>query len=366
MKSSDVFIDVPVNFPPHFQRHGRSMSESIVSLYATTNSRRVALGDDATEAVTTSTTTAAGRGRSASISEIGSCKTTPERPPRPRYGLFESPRTKRAGIVCPTSPPRADILAEALSHVPDEAEKVFRPVTARHDSNASSVRIVPPRMAWNIQESMASSPSAMLPAIPRSRAGSAGSTTATTPMEPPPERKLSAASSSSIPFVIAMGSPHNPAIIAPVASMPPSSCSITRNAPLKISTSRVGVGGTMASCTPVTSPISPTNTSRLEPPATVPGTKPTLVASVAPGRKFSLSRKHDEQVPAPPRTPSHSRNISGSSIRTAIRLPKTRDKERDAHKMRKDSISMPQPLGSPFAVDRSVSEATAVSRHLGE
>jgi hypothetical protein len=49
------------------------------------------------------------------------------------------------------------------------------------------------------------------------------------------------------------------------------------------------------------------------------------------------------------------RNVSGGSVRTAIRLPKTREKESvtNAHKMRKDSIGMPQTLGSPFVFERS-------------
>jgi hypothetical protein len=47
--------------------------------------------------------------------------------------------------------------------------------------------------------------------------------------------------------------------------------------------------------------------------------------------------------------------VSGASIRTAIRSPKTREKEKESHKMRKDSIGMPQLLGSSFGLERSVS-----------
>jgi hypothetical protein len=45
------------------------------------------------------------------------------------------------------------------------------------------------------------------------------------------------------------------------------------------------------------------------------------------------------------------------SIRTAIRLPKTREKEKEVHRMKKESISMPRPLGSPFEMERSMSRA---------
>ncbi|KAH7095175.1 hypothetical protein FB567DRAFT_21922 [Paraphoma chrysanthemicola] len=351
---SDMFTNVPRDFLPSFQRHGRSMSESVISQYATAKSHDVFSGYEDSESVPMTKA-----GRSASISEMGRGRTTPERPPRPRYGLFESPSVKRTEILRPSSPPRADVVAEALRHAPRQEVNIPDPLMSRHDSNTPAVLTAPPIMARYAQETTASSPSPMPLATHRSRAGSTGSSAAYNPVEAPSERKLSATSASSIPFVIGMGSPHNPAIVSPIGIMPPTSCSITRNAPLKLNTSRAGVGGTMASCTPVTSPVSPTNTSMLEPPAKVSATKPTSVNPAALSRKFSLSRKHDEQTPASPRTPSHSRNVSGSSIRTAIRLPKGRDKERDAHKMRKDSIGLPQPLGSPFAVDRAASEASA-------
>lgn len=101
----------------------------------------------------------------------------------------------------------------------------------------------------------------------------------------------------------------------------------------------------MASTTPGTTPVSPTEISWPEPPA----------KSTAPKRKFSLSRKQEEQLPASPRTPSHSRNVSGSSVRTAIRVPK-REKEADAQRVRKDSIGMPRPLGSPFDMEGGARE----------
>jgi hypothetical protein len=113
-----------------------------------------------------------------------------------------------------------------------------------------------------------------------------------------------------------MGSPHNPALSNP-ASPPP-----TLLPPLI--TSLVGVGGTMASSTP----ISPT-----EP---VPLVQP---------RKLSFSRKYTEDQG--PRTPSHSRSGSAGSIRTAIRLPK----REEAQRVRKESIGVPRMLESPFGVE---------------
>jgi hypothetical protein len=110
-----------------------------------------------------------------------------------------------------------------------------------------------------------------------------------------------------------MGSPHNPALSNP-ASPPP-----TLLPPLI--TSLVGVGGTMASSTP----ISPT-----EP-----------VALVQP-RKLSFSRKYTEDQG--PRTPSRSRSGSAGSIRTAIRLPRREEVAR----VRKESIGVPRMVGGGF------------------
>jgi hypothetical protein len=113
-------------------------------------------------------------------------------------------------------------------------------------------------------------------------------------------------------------------------------------------TPRMGVGGTMASSTPVTSPVSPTDMSMLEPPLRSASTKPVLIPQT---RNPSFSRKRED----PPKTLSHSRNASGASIRTAIRLPKPGEKEKESYKMRKDSIEMPHPLGSCFGLERSMS-----------
>lgn len=36
-------------------------------------------------------------------------------------------------------------------------------------------------------------------------------------------------------------------------------------------------------------------------------------------------------------------------------MPKAREKDADAHRLRKDSIGMPRPLGSPFDMERAMS-----------
>ncbi|CAO2656324.1 Nn.00g051270.m01.CDS01 [Neocucurbitaria sp. VM-36] len=358
----DLLTNFPLSTPAAPQRHDtqRSMSESIIQLYTAprTPERSITVQENATPA--SNRNAVVFRGRSASASDASKNKIMPERPPRPQYGLFDSSAAVDTDPSQISSPLQVDVLAEALRHSPVQDTAIVRPLMQRNDSNSSSVRMAPASIAKDFRDRSASSPSPFSPTVQRSRAGSTGSTTGNFPNQSAstPERKLSVASSSSIPFVIAMGSPHNPALITPTTSMPPTACSITRNAPLTInsSISRAGVGGTMASSTPVTSPISTTGAPRLEPPPKPSSTIPVASTSAVQVRRPSLSKKQEDQNPRPLRTPPHSRNVSGSSIRTAIRLPKTRDKEKEeAHKMRKDSISMPRPLDSPFGVERSTS-----------
>jgi hypothetical protein len=75
-------------------------------------------------------------------------------------------------------------------------------------------------------------------------------------------------------------------------------------------------------------------------------------------RTMSLPFK-ENVVPNTRRLPAHSRNASTSSIRTAIRLPKGKAKEVEAHRIQKGSISKPVPLESPFDIDRSVANTPA-------
>ncbi|XPS68228.1 hypothetical protein M3J07_000513 [Ascochyta lentis] len=154
-----------------------------------------------------------------------------------------------------------------------------------------------------------------------------------------PERGLSVTSDTGIPFVIAMASPHNPAIAVAAKNMP-----VTR--PHKSSsTSQAGVGGTMASSTPLSSPTSVESSP--------PGFTKSPNATTGHNRKLSLSfRKQDNDSPA---TPTHVRSLSSGSIRTAIRWTRgaSRDNENENQvQLRKDSVGMPQPLGRPFKVDQ--------------
>ncbi|KAH3906473.1 hypothetical protein HBH56_204410 [Parastagonospora nodorum] len=331
IKFGELLTSFPLGAAATPQKHKRSMSESTVPSYPAAG-LPVQLS------------------RSASLSESNRGRVTPDRPPRPQNSLFESPRFRRTAIFRP-SHSQADGPTEApISPLPATAAQAS---LSRRNSNASTVRIAPPHTALETQDGIARSPSPSSHAALRPRAGSASSAMAITP-EPvgtSQERKLSAALNSSIPFVIGIGSPHNPAFVAPAITMQPTPCSITRNAPLKINpaTSRVGVGGTMASSTSVSSPISPTDTSMLEPSFSLASTKPVPVPQT---RKLSFSRKRED---APPKTPPHSRNVSGGSNRTAIRLPRTRERDVEARKMRKDSIGMPQPFGDPFGFERSMS-----------
>lgn len=326
------------------------MSDSIIHLYTAprTPEKTFELSEHAPPA--SNRKAVVFRGRSAS--DASKDKTPPERPPRPRYGLLES--LASAGKVAsslPDSPQAetslpADVMAEILRQSSEQHASIAQQSQDEQKPNPFSLTDTQER--------------AINPTL-RPRAGSVGSNTSHLPIQhaPSSERQPSVSSGSNIPFVIAMGSPHNPALITPTTSVPPTACSITRNAPLTInsSISRTGVGGTMASSTPVTSPVATTGGPMLEltPKAssnTVPAT------SAAPTRRPSLNKKQDDQGPRTPRTPSHSRNVSSSSIRTAIRLPKNREKDREeAHKMRKDSISMPRPLGSSFGVPRTASTA---------
>ncbi|OCL04720.1 hypothetical protein AOQ84DRAFT_380290 [Glonium stellatum] len=95
-----------------------------------------------------------------------SSKMTPERPPRPRYGLYDSPKSSTASV-----PIKMDVMAEAERHSPFRA----------HSRSASSLSMT--------RRSQTQSPS-QLPRNP----------------------VTGVVDTSKIPFVIAMGSPHNPAL----------------------------------------------------------------------------------------------------------------------------------------------------------
>lgn len=116
----------------------------------------------------------------------------------------------------------------------------------------------------------------------------------------------------------------------------------------------------MASSTPLTSPVEPTDASQSSASAfgsAIPVAK--SVSSRAPStthsrntsvNSASVPNKKDSDTNAGARTGGHSRNVSGSSIRSAMQLPSSLMKGKG--KARKESISHPRPLASPFAIDR--------------
>ncbi|KAF1946752.1 hypothetical protein EJ02DRAFT_393918 [Clathrospora elynae] len=311
-----LITELPLSTPAVPKRHvshKRSMSDSILQLHtaSTTSEMSRAVADGSARS---NRKTVENRGQSASAS-------APERPPRPPGRLL----------------------------------------------NSAKVCIAPPPPEKDTHERAASYPALMTPAILRARAGSVASNMDNAPMQtsPPSECKLSSASNSGITFVIAMGSPHNPALISPSAVMSPTICSITRNAPLIIPpTSKTCVGGTMASSKPATSPVPEMmDNFRPEPPPKQSEVRSVRSVFAVPTRTNSLgSKKWGDHAERVLHNPSHSRHVSESSIRTTVRLSKTRDAEKEMHRVRKDSIGMPRSLGGPFGMERSTSLNPEVQR----
>ncbi|KAF2121872.1 hypothetical protein BDV96DRAFT_593831 [Lophiotrema nucula] len=379
-KFGEMATNFPLSTPAAPKRHDtqRSMSDSIIQLYTAPRT------PDWAPVVTTDAikeedhkSSAASRGRSVSVNDANNGKTTPERPPRPRYGLFESPRDPgRAGDTerLPT-PPRLDVLAEAMRNSPDRLKHDPQPAPECKLTNPSVLPLVeapPPLQPAELRglsnsnlsrTGSAGFGSAIPPPLPlRQRAGSSGSSTTALPRPAPPQRKDSTGSGANIPFVIGMGSPHNPALITPTTSVSPTACSITGKSASKVQspTSRAGVGGTMASSTPLTSPVSPTDTSRPNqfssalPVAKGSSSKP---ATTTHGRNSSLTGPLPRSwtiSETMPRSAPHSRTPSASSIMSALQLPNALMKGKG--KARKDSISHPTPLASPFDIDRTTQE----------
>ena len=292
MSNNAPLPPLPLGSPTPLLRHKRSKSDSVIRSYATSISPEWFSPSKQKHGGCRDATT---RARSASFSMLNKGRATPERPPRPLFRLFESPHFNTDAIANPNSPPTSEVLPQAVDQPTHQQTRIQSRTRSRNSSNASSVQAAPPQRVNETPEPVTDSTSPVPPAVHLLRAASNGSTTAITQ---PPERKLSAASSSSIPCVIGIPSPHNPTLIAPTAITAPTACSITRYAPLKIvpPTAR----GTMASTTSVTSPVDPS------------------AAFTTPRSRFSLSRRQDEE----PRTPSHSRSVSGSSVCTAIRMPR--------------------------------------------
>ncbi|KAF2870981.1 hypothetical protein BDV95DRAFT_573005 [Massariosphaeria phaeospora] len=371
-KFGDLATNFPLSTPAAPQRHDtqRSMSDSIIQLYAMprTPERSPKPNQDSIVGVEQKVDT---QTRGHLVPDPTNGKATPERPPRPCLGLFESPIGRdRTGGSAFRSPPRMDIMAEAMRNSPEQPEPhTMRPALERGFSGSAKDEF----------NTALSSPSAIpAPLTLRPRAGSAESSTADIHIRAqsssPPPRTFSNGSNSNIPFVISMGSPHNPALLTPTKTALPGPCSITGKAvPMKVAspTPRAGVGGTMASSLPPASP-SPTHTSKpgyffghTSPVAKSQTQAQPATKSIATTRSRTVSlttptgreRATNQTGPGTTGTKSrassatHARNASGSSIRSAMQLPSSL--MRGKGKARKDSISHPTPLASPFDIDRS-------------
>lgn len=176
--------------------------------------------------------------------------------------------------------------------------------------------------------------------------------------------KLNVVPNTRLPRVITMSSPHHHGLLTPATEFRPSACSITRNAPLKInpSKSRSGIGGTVASPSRLASPISPRDASNCVLPPKTSSVQSVRSAFALPFREInaSVQMKDEGFTQREPRTPTHSRTVSGSSIRTAIRMPKMRDKDNQKARMaRNDSIGSPKSFGRPLGTGRSMSVGSA-------
>lgn len=238
-------------------------------------------------------------------------------------------------LTNPNERHETSFIAPALS----EADQ---PILERDVTDASTVRPVVPVSRFS-SHLLSRSPSPKPHQTSHSRVGSGSSTVnynLQTQSASRSERKLSGSSNSGIPFVIAMGSPHNPAIAVAAKNMP-----VMRPPKSSSTASRAGVGGTMASSTPLSSPKSVESPSPL----------PDHPLSVVTGHKRKLSLSFKKQENDSPATPPHSRSLSAGSIRTAIRWTKSAGKEREKEsQLRKDSIGMPQPLRSPFLSKKEI------------
>ncbi|KAF3036241.1 hypothetical protein E8E11_004405 [Didymella keratinophila] len=207
-----------------------------------------------------------------------------------------------------------------------------QPEIEREDSGAATIRPVIPTSRFS-QNLPSRSPSRDPSGTSHSRVGSASSILGSS-LQPQsstsrPERKLSASSSTGIPFVIAMGSPHNPAIAVAAKNKP-----VTRPQKNSSVTSRTGLDGTMASYTPLSSPTSIDGVYHV----------PTAASPVPTGHKRKLSLSFRKEENESPTTPTHTRSLSGGSIRTAIRWTKANNKGKENElQVRKDSV---QPLTS--------------------
>ncbi|KAH9879798.1 hypothetical protein J1614_001822 [Plenodomus biglobosus] len=289
------------------------------------------------------------RDRSASLSDTTDIRTSPSRPSRPRLGLFRFPSTSSKPKDVVPRTPQIDVEDTQLQHS-TKADDLIVHGSLQDNTSSSPNELTSSITSGRIALTEQNSGPAILE--PASTIKSQEVTTMLSMDDPgldtlpSPERKLSAVSNSSMPFFIDMGSPHNPALIAPTTDYRPTSCSITRNASLKINASvaRTGVGDTVTSTTPLISPISPTAVQSVR-------SKFAVTALESPTGATEQDTGNKQRGPS---TPSHSRTLSGSGIRTAIRMPKLGDKQNTGI-VRKDSMSYPIPLKGSFGLEPSPS-----------
>ncbi|KAF2018372.1 hypothetical protein BU24DRAFT_491344 [Aaosphaeria arxii CBS 175.79] len=387
-RSCEMATNFPLSTPaaPKRMDTQRSNSDSIIQMYAAPRTPEwspAAVSVVPNGEVTDNARIVGTRTRSASVSEATKEKSTPERPPRPKYGLYESPASKGLNNETSTAP-RVDVMAEALKNPPAQSRPTLQ---ARFEGKLADLTKEVRGLSSNhlSRSNSTGSNSAIPPPLSlRPRAGSAGSSTAAIGQVASPQRKPSDASGASVPFIIAMPSPYvtNPPLSpSPTPTLPPPTCSITSKSATKPqpSTSRTGVGGTMASSTPLTSPISPphpdsaksffdaadggsSNTSKIPSPRQAPASHSRNVSLNSIGRKGTPATSAIEGLTTHSHHHHHhhSRNASASSttsatysLRNAVQgLPASLIKGKG--KARKESISGPTPLASPFDVERGV------------
>jgi hypothetical protein len=221
----------------------------------------------------------------------------------------------------------------------------------REDSGASTIRPVIPTSRFS-QDLRSRAPSRNLSQKSHSRVGSASSNLSFS-LQPQsstsrPERKLSASSGTGIPFVIAMGSPHNPAIAVAAKNMPVNRPQKNTSVAL-----RTGIDCTTASYTPLSSPNSIDGAEAV----------PTAAPPAPTGHKRKLSLSFRKQENESPTTPKHTRSLSGGSIRTAIRWTKANSKGKENEpQVRKDSV---QPFASPVQSEGGPEMMTGETRAIG-
>lgn len=260
------------------------------------------------------------RDRSASLPNVTNDKISSSHQPRPRVGLF--------GFASASGKPTITVMHDA----PINVEDIDLQHTPKADDSVSHK---------SLHDDMLSS----------DKGDKTQSTSGYSTLTPSLESRPSVLSSPSIDN----GPSSPPSVVTQTANYQPTQCSMAQDTQRKVNVliTRTAVGGKMASTTPRTSPISPTDT-----PDCKLSSKSTAVQSVRSRfttvtSKATTTSTAEEEDADPkrrgPRTPLHSRTLSGNSMRTAIPLPKPRKKDKpESGIKRNDSMIYSKPLKSPF------------------